>query len=58
MYECCSAARGYTKRDKIIKLQDVITDIQIRFNSSVSGAITFGSPNGPGVTEGTAKTLY
>jgi glutamate-1-semialdehyde aminotransferase len=29
MYECCSAARGYTKRDKIIKLQDVITVIQI-----------------------------
>jgi glutamate-1-semialdehyde 2,1-aminomutase len=46
---CMSAirlARGYTGKDKIIKFSGCYQG---------SGAVTFGSPNSPGVTQGTAK---
>ncbi len=56
---CMSAirlARGYTKRDKIIKFSGCYHGHSDSFLIQAgSGAITFGSPNSPGVTEGTAK---
>jgi glutamate-1-semialdehyde 2,1-aminomutase len=56
---CMSAirlARGYTKRDKIIKFAGCYHGHSDSFLIQAgSGAITFGSPNSPGVTEGTAK---
>jgi glutamate-1-semialdehyde 2,1-aminomutase len=56
---CMSAirlARGYTKRDKIIKFAGCYHGHSDSFLIQAgSGAITFGSPNSPGVTKGTAK---
>ncbi len=56
---CMSAirlARGYTKRDKIIKFSGCYHGHSDSFLIAAgSGAVTFGTPNSPGVTEGTAK---
>lgn len=56
---CMSAirlARGFTGRDKIIKFAGCYHGHSDSFLIQAgSGAITFGSPNSPGVTEGTAK---
>ncbi|CEN39264.1 glutamate-1-semialdehyde aminotransferase (aminomutase) [Capnocytophaga cynodegmi] len=56
---CMSAirlARGYTNRDKIIKFAGCYHGHSDSFLIEAgSGAITFGSPNSPGVTQGTAK---
>ena len=56
---CMSAvrlARGYTGKDKIIKFAGCYHGHSDSFLIQAgSGAITFGSPNSPGVTEGTAK---
>ena len=49
-------ARGYTGRDKIIKFAGCYHGHGDSFLIAAgSGAITFGTPNSPGVTEGTAK---
>ncbi|WP_179349639.1 glutamate-1-semialdehyde 2,1-aminomutase [Winogradskyella pacifica] len=56
---CMSAirlARGFTKKDKIIKFAGCYHGHSDSFLIAAgSGAITFGTPNSPGVTEGTAK---
>lgn len=56
---CMSAirlARGYTKKDKIIKFAGCYHGHSDSFLIQAgSGAVTFGSPNSPGVTQGTAK---
>ncbi|HOZ74790.1 MAG TPA: glutamate-1-semialdehyde 2,1-aminomutase [Flavobacterium sp.] len=56
---CMSAirlARGYTKRDKIIKFAGCYHGHSDSFLIQAgSGAVTFGTPNSPGVTSGTAK---
>jgi len=56
---CMSAvrlARGYTNKEKIIKFAGCYHGHSDSFLIQAgSGAITFGSPNSPGVTEGTAK---
>ena len=56
---CMSAirlARGYTKREKIIKFAGCYHGHSDSFLIQAgSGASTFGTPNSPGVTEGTAK---
>jgi glutamate-1-semialdehyde 2,1-aminomutase len=56
---CMSAirlARGFTKKDKIIKFAGCYHGHSDSFLIQAgSGAITFGSPNSPGVTSGTAK---
>jgi len=56
---CMSAirlARGFTKRDKIIKFSGCYHGHSDSFLIQAgSGAVTFGSPNSPGVTKGTAK---
>lgn len=56
---CMSAvrlARGYTKRDKIIKFEGCYHGHADAFLIKAgSGAATFGNPNSPGVTQGTAK---
>jgi|TARA_B110000285_G_scaffold235091_1_gene314750 glutamate-1-semialdehyde 2,1-aminomutase len=56
---CMSAvrlARGVTKREKIIKFEGCYHGHSDAFLIQAgSGAITFGSPSSPGVTEGTAK---
>lgn len=56
---CMSAirlARGYTNRDKIIKFKGCYHGHSDSFLIQAgSGAVTFGSPNSPGVTQGTAK---
>jgi len=56
---CMSAvrlARGFTRRDKIIKFAGCYHGHSDSFLIQAgSGAITFGTPNSPGVTEGTAK---
>ncbi|MHC5362698.1 glutamate-1-semialdehyde 2,1-aminomutase [Myroides sp. LJL110] len=56
---CMSAirlARGYTKRDKIIKFKGCYHGHSDSFLIQAgSGAVTFGAPNSPGVTQGTAK---
>lgn len=56
---CMSAirlARGFTNREKIIKFAGCYHGHSDSFLIQAgSGAITFGSPNSPGVTEGTAK---
>src|SRR6478609_6212813 len=56
---CMSAirlARGFTKRDKIVKFAGCYHGHSDSFLIQAgSGAITFGSPNSPGVTSGTAK---
>jgi glutamate-1-semialdehyde 2,1-aminomutase len=56
---CMSAirlARGFTKRDKIIKFAGCYHGHSDSFLIQAgSGAVTFGAPNSPGVTPGTAK---
>ena len=56
---CMSAvrlARGYTGREKIIKFSGCYHGHSDSFLIQAgSGAVTFGSPNSPGVTKGTAK---
>jgi glutamate-1-semialdehyde 2,1-aminomutase len=56
---CMSAirlARGFTNRDKIIKFAGCYHGHSDSFLIQAgSGAMTFGSPNSPGVTQGTAK---
>jgi len=56
---CMSAvrlARGFTHREKIIKFAGCYHGHSDAFLIQAgSGAITFGAPNSPGVTQGTAK---
>lgn len=56
---CMSAvrlARGFTKKDKIIKFAGCYHGHSDAFLIQAgSGAVTFGTPNSPGVTQGTAK---
>ena len=56
---CMSAirlARGFTKKDKIIKFAGCYHGHSDSFLIQAgSGAVTFGVPNSPGVTKGTAK---
>ena len=56
---CMSAirlARGFTGRDKIVKLEGCYHGHSDSFLIKAgSGAATFGNPNSPGVTSGTAK---
>lgn len=56
---CMSAirlARGFKKRDKIIKFAGCYHGHSDSFLIAAgSGAVTFGTPNSPGVTQGTAK---
>ncbi len=56
---CMSAirlARGFTKRDKIVKFAGCYHGHSDSFLIQAgSGASTFGTPNSPGVTQGTAK---
>ena len=56
---CMSAvrlARGFTGREKIIKFSGCYHGHSDAFLISAgSGAMTFGTPNSPGVTQGTAK---
>ena len=56
---CMSAirlARGYTQREKIIKFAGCYHGHSDSFLIAAgSGATTFGGPNSPGVTQGTAK---
>lgn len=56
---CMSAvrlARGYTRKDKIIKFAGCYHGHSDSFLIQAgSGAVTFGEPNSPGVTQGTAK---
>jgi glutamate-1-semialdehyde 2,1-aminomutase len=56
---CMSAirlARGFTKKDKIIKFAGCYHGHSDSFLIAAgSGAVTFGTPNSPGVTQGTAK---
>lgn len=56
---CMSAvrlARGFTKKDKIIKFAGCYHGHSDAFLIQAgSGARTFGTPNSPGVTQGTAK---
>ena len=56
---CMSAvrlARGYTGKDKIIKFAGCYHGHADSFLIQAgSGAVTFGSPNSPGVTQGTAR---
>lgn len=56
---CMSAvrlARGFTGRDKIIKFEGCYHGHADSFLIKAgSGAATFGNPNSPGVTQGTAK---
>ncbi|NCO63899.1 MAG: glutamate-1-semialdehyde 2,1-aminomutase [Flavobacteriales bacterium] len=56
---CMSAirlARGFTGKDKIIKFVGCYHGHSDSFLIQAgSGAVTFGSPNSPGVTQGTAK---
>ena len=49
-------ARAYTSKNKIIKFSGCYHGHSDSFLIQAgSGAVTFGSPNSPGVTEGTAK---
>ena len=49
-------ARGFTGKDKIIKFAGCYHGHSDAFLIQAgSGAVTFGSPNSPGVTQGTAK---
>lgn len=56
---CMSAvrlARGFTQRDKIIKFEGCYHGHSDSFLIKAgSGAVTFGNPNSPGITQGTAK---
>ncbi|MGF1555602.1 glutamate-1-semialdehyde 2,1-aminomutase [Paucihalobacter sp.] len=58
--EACMSAvrlsRGFTKKDKIIKFAGCYHGHSDSFLIQAgSGAVTFGMPNSPGVTQGTAK---
>ncbi|WPY98157.1 glutamate-1-semialdehyde 2,1-aminomutase [Christiangramia sp. OXR-203] len=59
---CMSAvrlARGFTGKDKIIKFAGCYHGHSDSFLIQAgSGAVTFGSPNSPGVTQGTAKDTF
>ncbi len=49
-------ARGYTRRDKIIKMEGCYHGHGDSFLIAAgSGALTFGTPDSPGVTRGTAQ---
>ena len=49
-------ARGFSNREKIIKFLGCYHGHSDSFLIQAgSGAVTFGSPNSPGVTQGTAK---
>lgn len=49
-------ARGFTKRDKVLKFEGCYHGHGDSFLIAAgSGALTMGTPNSPGVTEGTAK---
>ena len=49
-------ARGYTGKDKFIKIEGCYHGHGDSFLIAAgSGALTFGSPDSPGVTKGTAK---
>ncbi|MEQ8905164.1 glutamate-1-semialdehyde 2,1-aminomutase [Ekhidna sp.] len=49
-------ARGFTKRDKVLKFEGCYHGHGDSFLIAAgSGAMTMGTPNSPGVTEGTAK---
>ena len=49
-------ARGYTRRNLIVKFEGCYHGHNDSFLISAgSGALTFGTPNSPGVTEGTAR---
>lgn len=49
-------ARGFTKRDKVLKFEGHYHGHGDSFLIAAgSGAVTMGTPNSPGVTEGTAK---
>jgi glutamate-1-semialdehyde 2,1-aminomutase len=49
-------ARGYTNKDKIIKFSGCYHGHSDSFLIEAgSGVVTFGTPNSPGVTKGTAK---
>ena len=56
---CMSAirlARGFTKKDKIVKYSGCYHGHSDSFLIQAgSGVVTFGTPNSPGVTQGTAK---
>src|SRR5690606_27811299 len=56
---CMSAvrlARGFTKREKVIKFAGCYHGHSDSFLIQAgSGAVTFGTPSSPGVTQGTAK---
>ena len=56
---CMSAirlARGFTKKDKIIKFSGCYHGHSDSFLIQAgSGVVTFGTPNSPGITQGTAK---
>ncbi len=56
---CMSAvrlARGFTKKDKIVKFAGCYHGHSDSFLIQAgSGAVTFGTPNSPGVTKGTAQ---
>ena len=56
---CMSAvrlARGFTGKDKIVKFSGCYHGHSDSFLIAAgSGAVTFGAPNSPGVTQGTAK---
>ncbi len=56
---CMSAvrlARGFTQRDKIIKFEGCYHGHSDSFLIKAgSGAVTFGNPNSPGITQGTAR---
>ena len=56
---CMSAirlARGYTEREKIVKFSGCYHGHSDAFLIEAgSGAVTFGSPSSPGVTQGTAR---
>ena len=59
---CMSAvrlARGYTGKEKIIKFAGCYHGHSDAFLIQAgSGAVTFGAPNSPGVTQGTAKDTF
>ena len=51
-------ARGYTSREKIIKFSGCYHGHSDAFLIQAgSGAVTFGSPNSPGVTQGQRRIL-
>ncbi|MBA5245645.1 glutamate-1-semialdehyde 2,1-aminomutase [Marnyiella aurantia] len=56
---CMSAvrlARGFTQRDKIVKFEGCYHGHSDSFLIKAgSGAVTFGNPNSPGITQGTAR---